>query len=238
MIIMPRQIFRRLGRIPAGADFSLGIYQAVILNVVGFIAGDADPAGLNSTVLAQAIIGSVDLFLFDIGSVLAWNRFLSVGSEIVPVLTITGSFKRTGVLVLILIFLRRGQFLPSGHHNAHIIAVIHVIQDPASLHGAGISKIIILTIDLHPFFFRALAVISEIIPVIPTCFPAVCHLKPFIGDHDTAGIYIVIIVIDPFVGCHGSAAFQITPGSILCLTPRIGYLASIVIIVYPVAAFL
>ena len=78
MIIMPRQIFRRLGRIPAGADFSLGIYQAVILNVVGFIAGDADPAGLNSTVLAQAIIGSVDLFLFDIGSVLAWNRFLSV----------------------------------------------------------------------------------------------------------------------------------------------------------------
>ena len=78
MIIMPRQIFRRLGRIPAGADFSLGIYQAVILNVVGFISGDADPAGLNSTVLAQAIIGSVDLFLFDIGSVLAWNRFLSV----------------------------------------------------------------------------------------------------------------------------------------------------------------
>ena len=113
----------------------------------------------------------------------------------------------TGFVIIIVFLVRRKQTLPSGQHDAVLIAIVHVILDPSGLHGAGIVKMIPVIVDLFPFFLDGFSVLIKIVPVIAAAIVVTAlYLKPLACIHDTVRTYKIIIIVHPGVDSHNAAA--------------------------------
>ena len=124
--------------------------------------------------------------------------------------------------------------MPANQSRAVISSKVHVILDPASLHDALAVEMIPLIVNLLPSIHDCFATLGKVIPMSLVCgtIDADAKLQPLIADHDTVGIYIVLIFY-PAVHRHLTVTVKITPLIICALFPLVGHMTAAGIIINP-----
>ena len=233
-------MLRRFCRIPPHPYLAAGIHETVIFNIIRLGSVGTAPPGLHGAVLCQAVIYAVDFFQLQTVVSFTGNDLFSAGGKIIPVPAVVLILCiGARLIIIVIIFVRRKQPLPSGNHNAVFVTVVHIILNPSGLHGARVVKVIPVVVDLLPFFFDAFSVLVKVVQVITVAvIVAALYLQPLVCVHDSVRTYKVIVIVHPGVDSHDAAAVQISPVSVSAFAPSIVKTGSGGVVIYPVSALL